>query len=104
MVHIPLFFFLYPIVKDIFEYIGYAIYVIQILSHFFAAIQNPGIPKRSNHLSAKIWENLKWIKGTYGVAYLQGKHISCLDCSLYLRKDSNVSHCKYCGICAEGKI
>ena len=109
--HILPYIFIYPKLHNEFLYVGFAFYLIQILSHFFAAILNPGIPHRKNQLKDEIIKKINLLKRLLlNQENFQNRldrtiaHV-CLTCNIIENsKYKPIKHCNYCGICVKGKI
>lgn len=85
-------FFIFPYLGDVIRYIGVATFFLQVFSHAFTALINPGIPSRDFYVS----NNRDLLdKAGYKV---------CKICNIVVHVNQNVSHCEDCNICVEGKI
>ena len=93
---------IYPYIHFLFKYIGYAIYSIQILSHIFTSIINPGIPHRNNYINSDVMEIL------YNNMKLQESEMNfrsykvCKICNILVKSEDHVVHCEDCGVCVKG--
>ena len=101
MINIFMSILVYPNIHSAFRYLGLIIYLIQILSHIFTSIINPGIPHRNNYISESVMEIL------YNSMKLSElnfrKYKICKICNILVNSEDHVVHCEDCGVCIKSK-
>lgn len=93
---IVLFIFYYTLSDKIQTWVkilGLFFYLLNITSHIYASLKNPGIPKHELTLeNSSLKEVLKGIKN-YKI---------CKTCNVIMDKNKETNHCNDCGVCIEG--
>lgn len=91
----------YSIIPPGFTYVANLIYLIQIFSHYYTILANPGIPHKSNYLSEELTEFMKNSKREKETHF--GYFVICKTCNILITQERKVTHCDQCNICVYGK-
>ena len=85
-------YFIYPIINIFFFLVGIILYLCQVISQFYTALINPGVPTKNYFMSKSVFFNLDHFKNTE-------KYKFCGICQIIVKNDNSIIHCSNCNIC-----
>lgn len=88
-------FFVHPVSPDVFNIIGYAIFIIFAFSFIITVFTNPGIPERKHILTRDIQSQIR-------NSQAEPNYLTCNTCGIYVPSDTKIGHCLSCNICIIG--
>jgi hypothetical protein len=100
LIEVFLQFLLFPQINILYNYIGIIIYLSQLITQFYTALINAGIPDKNNYLSSGVMKTLEL--GSIYDKSLEDKYLICHHCNILTKMKKDPFHCPDCNICVEG--
>lgn len=95
LLHFLAIYFIYSKLDFEFSIVGFAIYLLTIISHFFTAIMNPGIPGRD----ILYFEDVPKRRGISDEQLIAFDEFDCNKCNISSRFGFSMKHCDICNVC-----
>lgn len=92
--------FIMPHLNIVYRVLGSIIYAVQVISQFYTALINAGIPSKNNYISSGVMKTLEL--GLKFESVLEEKYFICKHCNVMTKIKRYPFHCDDCNICHEG--
>jgi len=87
-------------IHPIYRIINLIIYTVQLLSQFYTALVNAGIPNKNSYISTGVINTLEL--GAFYDKSILDKYFVCNNCNILVKMKKQPFHCPDCNICVEG--